>query len=211
MKLIAGLILAAASLFVGEANIISSRKIPARYVPVAVMYADAVEYPKVFSGFLDAITMWQSKVNIHIRVHTVLTLEEWLAFDGIKMNIEPLPNDPIGGQMELGYWDNSVGVLVLDADLENITSVEMDIKMASPAQAVAVHELGHAFGLPHITWVEDEKGLPVYPASEAGDLVVETQEEAEGYIMCPYLLGNDAIGISDLEADLVTRAMGLPQ
>jgi len=176
-------------------------------MPVAVLYSDAADYPKVFKGLLDAITMWQEKVHIHIKIHTVLTIEEWRAFDGLRIDIETIPDF----SSMVGYYAPNQNLVVLDADLEMTEPIDYDIAMDSVPKLVALHELGHVLGLPHITYVDNQDHLPTYEHSSPGDIVFQTEEEAQTYIMFPVLQHSRATGISDMEAEIVIMSMKLPR
>lgn len=204
-SLVGGIILSLIPASIPQENIMSSRQYPARFIPIAVLYEDVIAYPKTFDGFMEAITMWQEATKIHLKVHTVLDQHEWEVFRGLKLDIVDLPNPNMAG-----LFDSEINVISVDTSLENTTAVEWDTQML-PAKLIAAHEIGHALGVPHVTFSTDDRGLPTYPLSDIGDIVMENEAVARNYIMFPMAAGSKAVGISDLEADLATRAMNLPR
>jgi hypothetical protein len=93
----------------------------------------------------------------------------------------PPYNYPVG---LLGIWNPFAKSVIIDADL-----LENDAELA---YSVALHELGHMFGLPHL--------VDIYTPATSGWIIVPDGQEAKSYVMYPtYLMDQKQNQLSALE------------
>lgn len=159
------------------------------YVSVEfVVHADQIEqYPLTFKALQDAICEWSIHVPIRVSVYVQEQTPEvgWpfypepinylSKYDVINVLIANLQDVPYEGSPGLvGLWDNYNDKLLLDAD-----KLEGNPTMA---YAVALHELGHMFGLPHLVGFDQD--------GSSGWLVVPAGEDASTYVMYPSVSDN---------------------
>lgn len=153
------------------------------YVAMEVVFhADqAAKYPLTSAGLQDAISMWMSKVPVRMGVFiqdsappVVIPFMpfgpiNYLDRPGIvEILMDDIQAPPYNMPPEyLGVWIPSEKKLYLDADTLEI----------NPAQAysVALHELGHMMGLPHIAGYDE-------PA-KTGTVIIGPGQDAESFVM----------------------------
>lgn len=160
-----------------------------------LIYAEeANKYPVTYKAFLSAISEWAC----HLPIDFTLVVDTELAktSDGKLIKYPRLCEIHIGDITELigappsylGVWFNTNKTLYLDSkDLESNSIL---------AYNVALHELGHLFGLPHIVGRED---ILFNRYILTGDLLVDGS--AINWIMFPFDVGGNSmkIGLTEIE------------
>lgn len=138
------------------------------------------QYPVVTDAFMRAVETWAGAVPIRATVYIenpvgfIWHIEtHWRDRPGvIEVLLDDLQSPPYSAEEELiGLWKPEVDRLLLDAD-----RLEKDPALA---YAVALHELGHAFGVPHIVG-EDKSALTGYIVVPIPD------DKAQEYVMYPF-------------------------
>jgi len=156
----------------------------------------AEQYPNIHAAVNRAINEWEKRVPIDFSV-IMEPKDPKFGVSGFYSFLSPIKiiatdvHDPAIGFESIptmvGLWDAENGRLLLDDSLEEDPDV---------AYAVALHELGHLLGLPHI--VSPDEFL-----TYNGQIVVE--ENAEDYVMFPRLVEDAPVELSELEIKMATE------
>lgn len=173
------------------------------YVAMEVVFhADqAAKYPITSAGLQDAISMWMSKVPVRMGVfiqdRTPPTEMPFMIFGPIDYLdrpgiVEILMDDiqaPPYNMPEgyLGVWVASEKRLYLDADTLETNPMQ--------AYSVALHELGHMMGVPHIAGFDE-------PA-KTGTIVLPSNQDATNFVMYYMSIpGKPQNVLSEIEIDV---------
>lgn len=160
------------------------------------------EFPSVALAFYEAVTEWSKLIPIDPVISTSkINLEDkgkrdgrWEEPDVIKVRIVDLQTYMWAGENMIGVWFPGSKQLFLDADFLS------DPKFPWRARATAMHELGHVFGLPHVTSRSEKDGV------RFGDITLLSENKPELYTMFPTLTSENVMAVpSALEIEIATN------
>lgn len=147
-------------------------------VEFLIYTTDQRKSPVVINAFIDAVTEWSKHIPIRATFYfenepSIWALGQKITADRvgiIRIVVADLQKPPYNTDPNvIGLWSSSRNRLLFDVDFfEN---------NPTKAYAVALHELGHMFGLPHFIG-SDEFGYTSY-------IVVPSTEDAQNYVMYP--------------------------
>lgn len=155
-------------------------------VEFVISEKDQERYPLMAKAFTDALTEWSKHLPIEIAVYATpngqIDRQRVISVDFGKIDGKYDPEDKSGST--LGRWQ--AGYLRrLQLDAEDLEGKE------KLAYVVAMHEIGHVFGLVHVVERGSEK-------AETGDMMLKPEDNPQSYLMYPSV--GDKVGIlSDLE------------
>jgi len=141
-----------------------------------VLFEDEVQaYPGLVTAFLEAISDWVDVLPIEVMIaveedgllHSVLGARRRI----ISVHFEDIQARPgLEDTLMIGFWLLDQSLLVMDTDYL--------VDKPELAKHVALHEIGHVFGLPHIT----EQGTLF---SSAGDITLPLDFMPKSFLMYP--------------------------
>lgn len=171
------------------------------YVSMEVVFhaSQAAQYPVTSAALQNALAIWATSLPVRLTVY-------------IEDPSPPMPFFPFGAPSFLGRW-NIVEILLDDLQsppynmrqgilgvwlaAERRIVLDADFLETDPAVAysVALHELGHMFGLPHLVgW-----NTP----APSGWIVLPPDKDAESYVMYPSRIANKSQDVlSQVEIDV---------
>lgn len=170
------------------------------YVSMEVVFHahQAAEYPVTSDALQNALATWADVLPVRLTVYVEdpspptfflpfgrpSFLNRWNIIEILMDDLQAPPFNMRSGI--LGIWQPNEFRIILDAD-----TLETDVAMA---YSVALHELGHMFGLPHLVgWNE--------PAP-SGWIVLPDGQDASEYLMYPSRGNKSQDCLSQLEIDV---------
>ena len=170
------------------------------YVSVEiVVHAEQIaQYPLMYEALNAALQEWTNQLPV---CFTIYIEEQQLPFrlpfeppsfverwNVVEVLLDDLQSPPFSYSMGiLGIWDPYGRQLLFDAEF-----LETQPDVAYP---VALHELGHMFGLPHV--------VGIYEPAFSGWLVLPESEDAETYVMYPsYVSDKGQKALSEIEIEI---------
>lgn len=167
-------------------------------IEVVVHAGQMQQYPLTDAAVRNALAEWTKHLPVRLSLYTEdptpsmywpfgppSYLDRWNIVEILMDDLQAPPyNYPTG---LLGIWDPFAKQVLLDADLlENNPEL---------AYSVALHELGHMFGLPHL--------VDMATPATSGWIIVPPGEDATSYVMYPrYVSGHGQNVLSQLEIDI---------
>lgn len=170
-----------------------------------VMFSDEIaKHPAMAAAFQVALMEWRDALPIEaaIFVETQSSFP-FSPFDVdmistqpgiVRVHFQDIQATPYGlPDSFLGFWAFRENKLVLDAD-----SLEIDPQLA---HNVALHELGHVFGLPHFVNMGDNEAV-------TGSIVMPPDVKADTLVMYPIISDtNKSAKLSDLEVEIAMEKL----
>lgn len=159
------------------------------------------DYPHMMEGLTQAIKAWEAAIPVKF----LLTNDPDKADIGFVItdiqNISGVPANL------LGFWNGRA--IFMDDTMED-GFPDDNYFTGSHVGNVIAHEIGHAFGIPHIVPVENSAGKK-FPFEQSGAILMRTEREAMNYLMYP-TSRDDTLpkGISQLEADIARLHLKIP-
>lgn len=165
-------------------------------------YASDLElYPEVIEQFTNAIVSWSGVLPIEVAVFVMSPVNENVddidVFRPDVVKFKLADSDLVQGERDLlGAWDWTKKEITLDVvDLRD----EDGNLIVDRTYTTILHELGHVFGLTHITNQGTLEGT-------SGDIVLPETHDSRDYLMHPHLTETNLDGeISQLEIDIATE------
>lgn len=143
------------------------------YVNIEIrVFKDEIEqYPETWQSLQMAFATWAMYIPVRWSISTEAR------YSDIEIHLADLQKGTYGLPKQLlGIWRPHEGSILLDADrLE---------QMPEQAYAVALHEIGHMFGVPHVVGA-DERGM-------TGFVVLPQGYDATNFVMYPAVVGKHA-------------------
>lgn len=159
-------------------------------------------YPVTVQAFKDAATQWANCLPVHVRCYTedpnlFIPMFGPMVFHDrdsiIKVYVTDMGSPELGHMSPniIGLWDSPNKKLFLHGEhLENNYNL---------AYSTALHELGHAFGIPHIVGAE----TPIRPFTGWIVLPPGSKDRAESMVMFPArVAGETQDALSPLEISI---------
>ena len=157
-------------------------------VEFVISAKEKLNYPVITRSFTEAVTEWSKYLPIEVAIYT--TPNGRINRDGVIRvefsNIDGKYNSLDNSGGILGRWQAGK-TRRLQLDSEDLNG------KPETARKVALHELGHVFGLPHILNKGDDQ-------AHTGDIMLADDAIPSSYLMYPSVSMNQH-GVSELEID----------
>ncbi len=201
---------------------------PAVLYEIKIPWQYYEDYPHIISQFELALEAWEEAVPVDFVVETIFD-GDVISFDSVDLIIgdfnEMGISHPDGNFMLLGLYHPRRNTIYLSSALESWEEDRMEEYLAAeedearpPMEAglgnfalhTSTHEVGHLLRCPHFVGRVDDDGVRRYRHGNPGDIILETDAEARTYLMYPGVT-EEATGISEYEAELVTERLSIPR